>query len=135
MKPALLVIAALVAVIAVLNARREYRAHGSLAESGSCRWGRNPQYVGWLLFLLGFTLTGWTWWCLPALLLVAISLHGLVRVEEEHLGRVFGAPYDAFLQRTPRYFFLRHSRTSSSSPSGSLRLISKLRAHSRAKSR
>ena len=77
---------------------------GSLAEAGPYRWGRNPQYVGWLLFLFGFCLTDWSWWCLAALAVVAVSLHLLVLIEEEHLHRVFGERYDEFWRRTPRYF-------------------------------
>jgi len=76
---------------------------GSLADTGLYRWGRNPQYIGWLLFLLGFCLTDWSWWCLAALVVVAVSLHLLVLVEEEHLVRVFGEAYETFRKKTPRY--------------------------------
>ena len=31
-----------------------------LTKSGIYRWSRNPQYVGWFLFLLGFALTDWS---------------------------------------------------------------------------
>ena len=77
---------------------------GELTRSGPYRWSRNPQYVGYWLFLLGFSLNDWSLWCLGALSLVAISLHLLVLIEEEHLARVFGTPYNEFLRRTPRYF-------------------------------
>ncbi|MHC4107648.1 MAG: methyltransferase family protein [Planctomycetota bacterium] len=76
---------------------------GKLTISGPYRWSRNPQYVGWFLFLLGFALNDWSLWCLAALLVVAISLHLLVRVEEEHLRRVFGEPYLEFCRTVPRY--------------------------------
>jgi len=76
---------------------------GSLTLSGPYRWSRNPQYVGWLLFLLGFALIDWSLWCLAALLVVAISLHLLVLVEEEHLHRVFGEQYGEFCRKVPRY--------------------------------
>ena len=76
---------------------------GKLAEDGPYRWSRNPQYVGWLLFLAGFCMTDWSAWCLAALAVVAVSLHLLVLIEEEHLGRVFGQAYEDFLARTPRY--------------------------------
>jgi protein-S-isoprenylcysteine O-methyltransferase Ste14 len=76
---------------------------GELTISGIYRWSRNPQYVGWLLFLFGFALTDWSLWCLAALLVVAVSLHLLVLVEEEHLRRVFGEQYTNFCQRVPRY--------------------------------
>ena len=76
---------------------------GELTSAGPYRWSRNPQYVGWLLFLLGYALTDWSRWCLAALLVVAVSLHLLILVEEEHLRRVFGEPYAEFCRRTPRY--------------------------------
>ncbi len=76
---------------------------GELTLSGIYRWSRNPQYVGWFLFLFGFALTDWSLWCLAALVVVAVSLHFLVLVEEEHLRRIFGEPYTHFCQRIPRY--------------------------------
>lgn len=76
---------------------------GKLTEAGPYRVSRNPQYVGYLVFLLGFTLTGWSLWGLAALLVVAISLHLLVLIEEEHLRRVFGESYIRFCRQTPRY--------------------------------
>ena len=79
---------------------------GELTLSGPYRWSRNPQYIGWLLFLFGWTLNDWSWWCLAALLVVAVSLHLLVLVEEEHLRRVFGEPYIEFCKRIPRYLGL-----------------------------
>ena len=76
---------------------------GTLTVTGLYRWSRNPQYVGYFLFLVGFALTDWSWWCLAALLVVGISLHLLVLVEEEHLHRVFGEPFGEYRRRTPRY--------------------------------
>jgi protein-S-isoprenylcysteine O-methyltransferase Ste14 len=76
---------------------------GDLTRTGPYRWSRNPQYVGWVLFLLGFALNDWSLWCLAALLVVAISLHLLVLIEEEHLRRVFGETYIEFCGKTPRY--------------------------------
>ncbi len=76
---------------------------GHLSTAGPYRFSRNPQYLGWLLFLLGFALIDWSLWCLAALLVVAISLHLLVLIEEEHLRRVFGDRYTEFCGITPRY--------------------------------
>jgi protein-S-isoprenylcysteine O-methyltransferase Ste14 len=76
---------------------------GKLTLSGPYRWSRNPQYVGFLLFLLGFALNDWSLWCLAALLVAAINLHLLVLVEEEHLRRVFGEQYVEFHRKIPRY--------------------------------
>lgn len=80
---------------------------GSLVIAGPYRWSRNPQYVGYFLFLFGFALNDWSLWCLAALLVVAISLHVLVLVEEEHLRRAFGEPYLEFCRKVPRYAGLR----------------------------
>ena len=76
---------------------------GELTVSGPYRWSRNPQYLGYFLFLLGFTINDWSTWCLAALLVVAISLHLLVLIEEEHLRRAFGEQYARFLREIPRY--------------------------------
>jgi len=76
---------------------------GKLTLSGPYRWSRNPQYVGYFLFLLGFTLNDWSLWCLAALVVVAVSLHLLVLVEEEHLHRVFGEQYVEYCRKIPRY--------------------------------
>jgi protein-S-isoprenylcysteine O-methyltransferase Ste14 len=74
-----------------------------LTTAGPYRWSRNPQYVGWLLFLLGFSLTDWSPWCLAVLVVVGISLHLLILIEEEHLRRVFGDPYKEYCRRVSRY--------------------------------
>jgi len=76
---------------------------GKLTKAGPYRWSRNPQYVGWFLFLLGFSLNDWSLWCLAALIAIAISLHLLVLVEEEHLRRTFGEQYVEFCSKIPRY--------------------------------
>ena len=76
---------------------------GKLTTAGPYRWSRNPQYVGWFLFLFGFALNDWSLWCLAALLAVAVGLHLLVLVEEEHLLRTFGEPYAEFCRKVPRY--------------------------------
>lgn len=78
-----------------------------LTLDGAYQWSRNPQYVGWLLCLLGFSLNDWSQMCLAVLLLVMISLHYLVLIEEEHLRRVFGDPYVEFCRKVPRYWSWR----------------------------
>ena len=83
---------------------------GTLALSGPYRWSRNPQYVGWFMFLLGFALNDWSGWCLTALAIVAIYLHLLVLIEEEHLLRVFGEPYADYCRAVPRYFGISDTR-------------------------
>ncbi len=77
-----------------------------LTQSGVYGWSRNPQYVGWVLFLLGFALNEWSLWSLLAVVLVALSLHLLVLIEEEHLRLRLGREYADFCEKTPRYFGL-----------------------------
>lgn len=77
---------------------------GELTVRGLYRFSRNPQYVGWVLFLLGFLLNDFSLWGLAALTVVAVSLHLLVLIEEDHLRRVFPGIYDEFAGRVPRYF-------------------------------
>ncbi len=79
---------------------------GELTEFGPYRWSRNPQLVGWFLFLLGFALQDWSVWSLAALVVVVIYIHLMVLIEEEHLRRVFGEQYVEFCERTPRYIGL-----------------------------
>lgn len=94
----------LIGVVNFRSARKVFCLDsGGLTFAGAYRWSRNPQYLGWFLFLLGLALTDWSLWCLAALVVVAVSLHLLVLVEEEHLRRVFGAPYQDFCRRVPRY--------------------------------
>lgn len=76
---------------------------GTLAIAGPYRWSRNPQYVGWIFFLLGYALMDWSAWCLAALLVVVVSLHLMILVEEEHLARTFGDQYAEFCRSIPRY--------------------------------
>lgn len=76
---------------------------GQLSTAGPYRYSRNPQYLGYFAFLVGYALNDWSLWCLAALLVVAISLHLLVLIEEEHLLRIFGDPYAEFRRKVPRY--------------------------------
>ena len=77
---------------------------GTLAVTGPYRWSRNPQYIGWFLFLLGYALNDWSWWCFAAMLIVTVYIHALILIEEEHLHRVFGTRYAEYRRAVPRYF-------------------------------
>jgi protein-S-isoprenylcysteine O-methyltransferase Ste14 len=79
------------------------RDASQLVTGGPYRWSRNPQYVTYTLFPVGYALTGTALmaWVGVALYLVLVQL--TVRVEEEHLERRFGASYRAYRAATPRY--------------------------------
>lgn len=85
---------------------------GTLAVTGPYRWSRNPQYVGWFMFLLGFALNDWSWWCLAAMTIIATYLHLLILIEEEHLNRVFGEQYAKYCRMVSRYFGWFHTQSS-----------------------
>lgn len=94
----------LAAILSFRSAKKVFaRDAGTLTRSGLYRRSRNPQYVGWFLFVLGFAVMGWTWRCWIALAMLVFALQVLVRVEEEHLSRVFGEAYRRFRAEVPRW--------------------------------
>jgi protein-S-isoprenylcysteine O-methyltransferase Ste14 len=87
------------------------RSHGlhqdGIHQTGLYRFSRNPQIVGFGIFMLGYTLLWPTWRTAGVLVLLGILSHTMVLTEEEFLRTVAGRDYRAFLQRVPRYFRLR----------------------------
>jgi len=74
-----------------------------LVTTGAYRWSRNPQNVGWLLFLVGLALLGRS---ALALLLAAVfwgSFRAYVPAEEKFLERIFGAEYRDYRAWSHRY--------------------------------
>lgn len=77
---------------------------GNLVTTGIYRWSRNPQNVGWGLFLLGVALIGQS-----ALALVLAALFWLVfmvyvPMEEQYLENLFGDRYREYMRWSRRYF-------------------------------
>ena len=75
-----------------------------LETGGIYRFSRNPQYVFWVIFILGYALTGPLWPGLLAVAALCVAIHLIVLVEEEHLEDVYGEEYRRYLERAPRYF-------------------------------
>jgi protein-S-isoprenylcysteine O-methyltransferase Ste14 len=76
----------------------------TLASSGPYARIRHPQYVGFILILFGFLLqwpTLLTLLMFPVLLLMYTSL---ALAEEKEMQAQFGAEFDIYAQRTPRFF-------------------------------
>ena len=84
--------------------RRSFGAEiGQLRTTGLYRYSRNPQLVGGFLLVTGYALLWPTWMgLLWAGLWIPIA-HWMVAAEEEHLRAVFGAEYESYCRRTPRY--------------------------------
>ena len=77
--------------------------HNSLATTGAYARVRHPQYVAFVLILLGFLLQ---WPTLLTLLMFPILLvmYGRLAVTEEaQMRKQFGAEFEAYAARTPRF--------------------------------
>ncbi len=81
-----------------------------LIEHGIYRWSRNPQYVGYALFLAGAAIMGMSAPALMLAALFAVFIHFYIAgVEEPHLKKTFGDKYLAYMRRVPRYLGLPQS--------------------------
>lgn len=74
--------------------------------AGLFRYSRNPIFVGMVAMALGAALVVGAWWGWVAALAFALACHVQVRIEEAHLARRFGADYDAFRSRVPRWLIV-----------------------------
>jgi protein-S-isoprenylcysteine O-methyltransferase Ste14 len=74
-----------------------------LKTNGLYRFSRNPQFVGYGIFILGFIVAWWTPPGLIAFVTYAMLAYSVARMEEEHLTRVYGQPYLNYCVRVPRF--------------------------------
>ncbi|MCY1306919.1 Phospholipid methyltransferase [compost metagenome] len=75
----------------------------SLATAGPYAWIRHPQYVAFVLILLGFLLQ-WPTLLTLAMFPVLLVMYGRLAVTEERdMRQEFGAAYDAYARATPRF--------------------------------
>jgi len=81
------------------RAQREHR----LATSGPYGAVRHPQYVGFLLIMAGFLLQWPTLLTIAMFPVLALAYLRLARAEERELRAAFGAEYEAYAARTPRF--------------------------------
>jgi len=82
-----------------------HRAATALVTTGPFAWSRNPIYLGNTIAMTGATLAFANPWFLPAALMAALAVTQLaIRREEAHLAALFGAEWDAYSQRTARWF-------------------------------
>jgi protein-S-isoprenylcysteine O-methyltransferase Ste14 len=77
---------------------------GGLAVAGPYARVRHPQYVSFVLILLGFLLQ-WPTLLTLAMFPILVVMYGrLAAHEEADMRAQFGAAYDAYAARTPRFF-------------------------------
>ena len=80
-----------------------------LETRGIYRFSRNPQYVFWVLFILGYALTGPLGPGLLAVTVLCVDIPLIVLIEEKHLEDVYGEEYRRYREGTARYFSLRNA--------------------------
>ncbi|MCC7009972.1 MAG: isoprenylcysteine carboxylmethyltransferase family protein [Acidobacteria bacterium] len=80
------------------------RAATCVVHHGPYRWSRNPMYVGCVAIYLGATSWLNSAWPLVLLPVVIVALTSIVIAREERYMRWrFGAEYDAYCRRVPRW--------------------------------
>jgi protein-S-isoprenylcysteine O-methyltransferase Ste14 len=81
-----------------------------LVLAGPYRFTRNPQLVGGSLLVIGSVVLWPSWYALGWAALYGFLAHRMVLTEEEHLGAVYGAEYERYCARVPRYLGLRREQ-------------------------
>lgn len=76
----------------------------TLVTTGIYRWSRNPQNVGWGVFLFGMALLGQSGLALLLAALFWLVFIVYVRMEERYLEHVFGDQYRQYMRWSRRYF-------------------------------
>ena len=100
----------------------------SLVDGGIFAHCRNPLYIGNLLVVVGLAIVhnGWAMYAIGILLFV-VAYTALVRAEEYYLRGRFGAEYEDYCRRVPRWFPRVHGlrQTVTSVPFDWLKLVRK----------
>ena len=82
---------------------------GRLYTDGLYHYSRNPQLVGFLLFIAGYALLWPSWQGAAWVGLWFVFTPLMVWGEEKHLQDIFGEEYRAYCRRTPRFLGLPRS--------------------------
>ncbi|MCP2618024.1 hypothetical protein NLC82_01225 [Candidatus Aminicenantes bacterium AC-335-A11] len=78
-----------------------------LKTNGLYKFTRNPQIIGYTLFLMGFALSYPSLYSLLWLITYGIIAHLMVLTEEEFLQKIYGKKYQDYCKRVPRYFRIK----------------------------
>ena len=74
-----------------------------LKKTSVYRLTRNPQVLGCLLYVIGFTILWPSLYALGWGLSLTAILHVMVLTEEEHLHNTYGQAYEGYSRNVPRY--------------------------------
>lgn len=86
-----------------LGVEATWGGEGGLADRGPYRWSRNPQYLGFVVGLLGWGLMVASAYTLIAALVGSITLFMAPFAEEPWLRERYGSDYEAYMRRVPRF--------------------------------
>ena len=101
---------------AAWNVLYQAQRRGALAATGAYAYVRHPQYVGFIVIMLGFLLQWPTILTLLMFPLLVAMYVRLARHEETEARRTFGAAYDAYAAATPGWFPRQWSLPSTGRP-------------------
>jgi protein-S-isoprenylcysteine O-methyltransferase Ste14 len=99
-----LIVVGFLVISAAWRVLYEAQRAGALATTGPYAYVRHPQYVGFILVMLGFLLqwpTLLTFAMLPVLVWMYVRL---ARTEEREVRAAFGDVYDRYAAKTPAWF-------------------------------
>jgi len=80
------------------------RSASCVVIAGPYRWSRNPMYVAFTAIYLGVAVAldlPWALLLLPGVMAALLAL--VIRREERYMQGVFGAAYDSYCRRVPRW--------------------------------
>lgn len=89
--------------VTCLGTKNTTGIHSGLVIKGPYRWTRNPQYLGFMLGLIGWGLLSASPFTLIAGMGSCIPLFLIPRAEEPWLLERYGAAYADYLQQVPRF--------------------------------
>jgi len=105
------ILSGLVIVLISMASLGYYRTMGlkvkGLKTDGLYRFTRNPQIIGYALFLMGFALSYPSLHSLLWLITYGIIAHLMVLTEEEFLQKIYGKKYQDYCEQVPRYFRIK----------------------------
>ena len=104
-------IGAFIFLTAIVNAATT--PAGQVFKKGMYRFSRHPLYISLSLVLLGAGLASASWLFLLLTVVYTICQNSQVSSEERDCLKVFGDEYKAYMKKTPRWWGLPRSRTSS----------------------
>ncbi len=93
--------------IAILGPSSTYGKEGPLILRGPYRISRNPQYLGFIMALIGWCIVTSSWATIPAVLVWIIPLVLIPFAEEPWLLQRHGSEYEEYLRKVPRFASLR----------------------------